>query len=210
MACCGPCNAIFANGGFKIKPYFISRITDDKGALLFEAAPEKAGGGAERVLDPRNAFIMTSLMRDVVKYGTAARAMSLGRHDLAGKTGTTNDHIDAWFAGFQHSLVAVAWIGFDNPTDLGTNETGSQAALPIWMVYAAKALKGIGEAEFIPPEGVVALAIDAESGLRDVGAPGKEGTKEYFYKESIPAAGDGQTAGREKGRPTEEVKNQIF
>ena len=198
--------AVFANGGFKVKPYLITRITDDKGSLLFEAKPENAGAGAERVLDPRNAFIMTSMLRDVVRYGTAARAMSLGRQDLAGKTGTTNDHIDAWFAGFQRTLVAVAWIGFDNPTDMGANETGGHAALPIWMAYASKVLKGIKETEFIPPEGIVVMAIDADSGIPG----GREGPKEYFFKESLPPMGDGQAAGRDKGRPTEEVKNQIF
>ena len=100
--------------------------------------PKPPGVDAERVLDERNAFLMTTLMRDVVRYGTAARAMSLGRQDLAGKTGTTNDHIDAWFAGFNGRLVAVSWIGFDTPANLGPNETGSQAALPIWMAYAPR------------------------------------------------------------------------
>jgi penicillin-binding protein 1A len=203
--------AVFANGGFRIKPYFISRITDDKGGVLFEAKPEKAGEDAARVLDPRNAFIMTSLMRDVVRYGTAARAMSLGRQDLAGKTGTTNDHVDAWFAGFQQSLVAIAWLGFDNPTDMGANETGGQAALPMWMTYAAKALKGVPEIELKPPEGVVTMAIDSGSGLSAAGpAAGRETLREFFYIESLPALTEGHTAAREKGRATEEVKNQIF
>jgi penicillin-binding protein 1A len=202
--------AVFANGGYRVKPYFITKITDDKGGVLFEAKPEQAGENAERVLDPRNAFIMTTLMRDVVRYGTGARAMSLGRHDLAGKTGTTNDHIDAWFAGFQPNLVAIAWIGFDNPTDMGSNETGSQAALPIWMAYMAKALKGVREAELDPPEGVVTVAIDPNTGLRDTTAAAKEALREYFYMESLPALSDSQTAARDKGRPTEEVKNQIF
>ena len=179
--------------------------------MLFEAKPERAGVDAEPVIDPRNAFIMSSLMRDVVKYGTAARAMSLGRHDLAGKTGTTNDHIDAWFAGFQESLVAIAWIGFDNPTDMGNNETGGQAALPIWMTYAAKALKGVKENEFTPPPGVVAMAIDPNSGLRDpTGGAAKEILREFFYMESLPALNESQSTAQDRGRPTEEVRNQIF
>jgi penicillin-binding protein 1A len=111
--------SVFANGGYRVKPWFISRIEDNRGEVLYASKPEVAGQDAERVLDERNAFIMTSLMRDVVRYGTAARAMSLGRQDLAGKTGTTNDHVDAWFAGFQGQLVAVAWIGYDAPTNLG-------------------------------------------------------------------------------------------
>src|SRR5436190_5838108 len=114
--------ATFANGGYRVKPWFISRIEDNRGQVLYEAKPEVAGVDAERVLDERNAFIMTTLMRDVVRYGTAARAMALGRNDLAGKTGTTNDHVDAWFAGFQERVVAIAWIGFDTPASLGPNE----------------------------------------------------------------------------------------
>ncbi|MGH9649220.1 MAG: penicillin-binding protein 1A, partial [Terriglobales bacterium] len=127
--------ATFANGGYRVKPWFIARIVDDRGETLYTAKPERAGEEAERVLDERNAFLMTNLMRDVVRYGTAGRAMALGRQDLAGKTGTTNDHLDAWFAGFQSSLVAISWIGFDTPTNLGPNETGGMAALPMWMAY---------------------------------------------------------------------------
>ena len=145
--------AIFANGGYRVKPWFISRVEDNRGQTLYTAKPETAGEDAERVLDERNAFLMTTLMRDVVRYGTAARAMSLGRQDLAGKTGTTNDHIDAWFAGFMGELVAVSWIGFDTPANLGPNETGGQAALPIWMAYAAKVLKGVPETEIAAARG---------------------------------------------------------
>src|SRR5882672_562458 len=119
--------SVFANGGYRVKPWFISRVEDNRGQTLYTSRPEKAGVDAERVLDERNAFLMTNLMRDVVRYGTAAKAMSLGRQDLAGKTGTTNDHIDAWFAGFNGKLVAVSWIGFDTPANLGPNETGGQA-----------------------------------------------------------------------------------
>src|SRR6266849_5674509 len=116
--------SVFANGGYRVKPWFIARVEDNRGAVLYTAKPESAGVDAERVLDERNAFLMTTLMRDVVRYGTAAKAMSLGRQDLAGKTGTTNDHIDAWFSGFNGKLAAVAWIGFDTPANLGPNETG--------------------------------------------------------------------------------------
>lgn len=200
---------VFANGGFRVKPYFVGKITDNKGATIFDAKTERANVEAERVLDARNAFLMTSLMREVVRSGTAARAMSLGRQDLAGKTGTTNDHIDAWFAGFQDNLVAVAWIGFDNPADMGANETGGQAALPMWMTYMAKALKGVPENELKPPEGIVAIAVDPATGMREVAA-GKEMAREYFYAETVPQLTEGTTTARDKGRPTEEVKNQIF
>jgi penicillin-binding protein 1A len=201
--------AVFANGGFRVKPYFIAKITDDKGAALFEATPARAttedgvAKAAERVIDPRNAFIMSSMMRDVVRYGTAARAMSLGRNDLAGKTGTTNDHIDAWFTGFSSSQVGIAWIGYDNPTDLGNNETGGQAALPIWMHYMARAMKGVKETPFEPPAGVTTIALGAES--KD-GKP----SVEYVYAENVGGAGEGPAALREANKPSEEVKNQIF
>jgi penicillin-binding protein 1A len=201
--------AVFANGGFRVKPYFISKITDDKGSVLFEASPtratteEGATNVAERVIDPRNAFIMSSMMRDVVRYGTAARAMSLGRSDLAGKTGTTNDHIDAWFTGFSSTQVGVAWIGFDNPTDLGNNETGGQAALPIWMYYMGRSMKGIKESPFEPPAGVTAIALGGE------GKDGKPAT-EFVYAENVGNVGEGPSALREANKPSEEVKNQIF
>jgi penicillin-binding protein 1A len=200
--------ATFANGGFRVKPWFISRILDDRGETLYQARPEVAGDDAERVLDPRNAFLMTSLMRDVVRYGTAARAMSLGRQDLAGKTGTTNDHIDAWFAGYQPSLVAVAWIGFDTPAPLGANETGGQAALPMWMAYMAKVLKGEPEAEFEPPAGIVAVNINPATGARE--PDGHSKTVEFFYQESLPGSGEAGAVTRDSVRPPEEVKNQIF
>ncbi|HEX5629790.1 MAG TPA: penicillin-binding transpeptidase domain-containing protein, partial [Usitatibacteraceae bacterium] len=200
--------ATFANGGFRVKQWFISRILDNRGATLYEAKPEVAGQDAERVLDPRNAFLMSSLMRDVVRYGTAARAMSLGRQDLAGKTGTTNDHIDAWFAGYQASLVAVAWIGFDTPAPLGANETGGHAALPMWMTYMSRALKGEPESELEAPEGIVAVSIDPATGMRE--ADGRSKTVEYFYQESLPGSGGEGGAGRDAARPPEEVRNQIF
>ena len=200
--------AVFANGGFRVKPWFISRVEDDRGESLYLARPEVAGVDAERVLDERNAFIMANLMRDVVRYGTAARAMSLGRHDLAGKTGTTNDHNDAWFAGFNGKLVAVSWIGFDTPSNLGPNETGGLAALPIWMGYAGKVLKGMPETELVPPSGVVAVAINPATGLRERDPTSR--TTEYFYAESTPPYGEDSPFARDGSRPAEEVKNQIF
>jgi penicillin-binding protein 1A len=200
--------AVFANGGYRVKPWFITRIEDNRGEVLYQAKPEVAGVDAERVLDERNAFIMTTLMKDVVRYGTAARAMALGRHDLAGKTGTTNDHIDAWFAGFQEKLVAIAWIGFDTPANLGTNETGGVAALPIWTTYMAKALKGVAEGELKPPSGVVSVSINPSTGLRE--PSGASRTVEYFYQESQPPVGEEGAFARDGSRPSEEVRSQIF
>ena len=200
--------SVFANGGFRVKPWFISRVEDNRGGTLYAAKPETAGVDAERVLDERNAFLMTMLMRDVTRYGTAARASALGRSDLAGKTGTTNDHIDAWFCGFNGGLAAVSWIGFDTPTNLGPNETGGQAALPIWMAYAAKVLKGVPETELTPPSGVMAVNINPMTGLRE--PSGVSRTIEYFYNESLPPVGEDSFITRDGERPSVEVRNQIF
>ncbi len=198
--------SIFANGGYRIAPYFIGRVEDAHGNVLMETKPQRAEGGAERVLDARNAFIMTSFMRDVVKMGTAARAMKLGRNDLAGKTGTTNDFIDAWFCGFNTDLVAVAWIGFDNPHTLGRNETGASAALPIWMGYMGAVLKGVPESPLTTPGGVLALRVNPDTGLR--GADGQPGIVDFFYQEFLPP--EQGSAGPAGEKPPEEVRNQLF
>jgi penicillin-binding protein 1A len=200
--------SVFANGGYRIPPYFIERIEDNRGNVLAQAKPQKAGEGAERVIDPRNAFIMHSIMRDVVRMGTAARAMRLGRGDLAGKTGTTNDFIDAWFCGFNPGLVAIAWIGFDQPHTLGRGETGSSAALPIWMGYMGPALKGVAEQPFTPPPGVVAVKVNGETGARAM--EGDAGLVDFFYQEFPPPDG-APLIGMPMGeRPAEEVRNQLF
>ena len=132
--------AVFANGGYKVNPHLITKITDNNGKTLFKVTPDKAGDEALRVIDARNAYLVDSMLKDVVRYGTATRALSLGRTDIAGKTGTTNDSIDAWFAGYHPSLAAVAWIGFDKPKNLGNRETGGGLALPIWIGYMQKTL----------------------------------------------------------------------
>ena len=201
---------VFANGGFRVAPYFIARIEDVKGNIVMQARPERAGETAERAIDARNAFIMTNMLQDVVKMGTATRAMQLGRTDLAGKTGTTNEFVDAWFCGFGSGLVAVAWIGFDKPHTLGHNETGAQAALPMWMGYMGKAMKGVEEFPRVIPAGVVQARINAETGLRD---PDGRIT-EYFYQEFLPAERDGEAAVPAAlpgaAKPSEDVKSQLF
>lgn len=149
--------SVFANGGYKINPYFISRITDSTGKVLAEAQPVHANDEANRVIDARNAFIMNSLLQGVARYGTAARASQvLKRTDIAGKTGTTNESHDAWFNGYSNQgLVGIAWIGFDQPKSLGDRETGGGLALPIWISYMQTALKGKPEIERPVPPGVI-------------------------------------------------------
>lgn len=176
--------AVFANGGYLVKPYIISKITDSKDKLIEETTHVEAGVDAERVIDERNAFLMTSMMQDVTRVGTAAKARQLGRSDLAGKTGTTNNHIDAWFAGFNPKQVAITWIGYDKPQSLGGNETGGSAALPIWIKYMAVALKNVPDMSLNPPSGVDSVRININSGSR--AGEDENGTYEYFYHEFPP------------------------
>ena len=133
--------AAFANGGFKIKPYLIAKITDASGNLLNETTLTRPGMESDRIISEGNAFMIDSLLKNVVKNGSAARAQVLNRSDIAGKTGTTNNAYDAWFAGYQNRLVAVAWIGFDLPKNLGSREFGGGLALPVWISYMQTALR---------------------------------------------------------------------
>ena len=189
--------AVFANGGYKVNPYLIAKVTDSDGNVLSQAKPDLAGEEAHRVIDERNAFLMNSMLNDVVRFGTANKAMALKRPDLAGKTGTTNDSIDAWFAGYQAKLVGIAWIGYDQPRNLGNRETGGGLALPIWINYMAKALKSIPVEERAVPEGLIHVG------------------DEYYYAENPPGTGVGSLEGAARGTPEEEkakeaVKNELF
>jgi penicillin-binding protein 1A len=148
--------AVFANGGYGIKPYLIARIEDGNGSVLLENKPPAARQDAARVLDARNAWVTDSMLRDVTRYGTGAAATKrLGRTDIAGKTGTTSDAIDGWFAGYGANVVAVAWMGYDEPRSLGGREFGATLALPIWMDYMQVALAKKPETERPEPEGVL-------------------------------------------------------
>jgi len=149
--------SVFANGGFGTSPYLITRIADAGGKVLMEATPRIAGDSAQRVLDAGTAFIIDSMLRDVTRIGTGARAASLNRSDVAGKTGTTNDAHDAWFSGYGGNIVGVAWIGFDQPRALGERETGGGLALPIWLDFMANALKGVPTVEREIPADVVMI-----------------------------------------------------
>jgi penicillin-binding protein 1A len=147
--------AVFANGGYRVNPYLITKVTDQKGKVLVETKPTPLEAST-RVIPARNAFIMNSLLQEVARSGTAAKAQQqLGRSDLFGKTGTTNDAIDTWFAGYQPSLAAVVWMGYDTPRKLGDNETGGGLSLPVWIAFMQTALKGVPVTEYLPPEGVV-------------------------------------------------------
>ena len=146
--------SVFANGGFQINPYLIQKVVDTRGVVLFEAKPVPVAQEADRVLDARNAFVTTSLLHEVTVSGTAAAAQKLGRSDLAGKTGTSSDAVDGWFAGYAGPITAVAWMGYDEPQSLGGREFGATLALPIWMDYMGVALKGKPPYPMAQPSGV--------------------------------------------------------
>lgn len=178
--------SVFANGGYRIEPYIVRQILDNKGNVLAATRPVVASDESLRVIDVRNAWLMDSMMRDVVRRGTATRAaQALQRGDLAGKTGTTNDYIDAWFCGYQPTVVGIAWIGFDAPHRMGNGETGGAAALPIWIGFMEQALKGVPESWPEPPEGLITItANDPSSGKT---------SDEQVYQETLPPAPeDGQ------------------
>ncbi|MDO8958164.1 MAG: penicillin-binding protein 1A [Rhodocyclaceae bacterium] len=171
--------AVFANGGYKIEPFIVKQILDANGKVLAETTPVLAGDESLRIIDARNAWVMDSMMKDVVRRGTATRAQSLKRTDLAGKTGTTNDYVDAWFCGYQPAMVGVAWIGFDQPKRLGNGETGGSAALPIWIGYMETALKDVPEMHREAPAGLTRVeSRDPASGAA---------IHDLIYAESIPA-----------------------
>lgn len=192
--------AALANGGFKVEPYLIQRIENAKGEVIYQAMPKTVCETclmsevtldnasfkvAERIMTPQNNYIMNSLLRDVVRYGTGRKAMSLGRHDLAGKTGTTNDQLDAWFNGFHPELVAISWVGFDRPRSLGRYETGGRAALPMWIDFMKEALQGLPEAPLEQPLDMVTVKIDPETGL--LAQPGaSDAIYETFREDYVP------------------------
>jgi len=215
--------SVLANGGYLIKPYFIQRIEDADGTVLFEADPvvactacvlgQKQGmqpkaideeeesigklpKQAEQTLEPRIVYLMDSMLQDVVRRGTGVRAMQLGRHDLAGKTGTTNDQRDAWFNGFNQDLVAVAWVGFDQLKPLGNSETGSHAALPIWIDFMREALRGVPEKQFPRPDGLVNVKINAETGEAATDTD-TDTMFEIFRSENAPQPGGASPAPRQ-------------
>ena len=203
--------AVFANGGYRVTPYFIARIEDANHNVLEQAKPAlicrdcdvpgTAGAAtgpapaapapanpstdkpptAPRVLRPEVSFLMTSMMQDVIREGTGQKALVLGRKDLSGKTGTTNDYRDAWFSGFNADMVTTAWIGFDQPASLGRGETGARAALPIWIDFMRTALQGIPEKPLTPPQNVVRITVNSETG-KPTTADDPQAMEEYFIQ----------------------------
>ena len=187
--------SVFANGGYRINPWLITKVTEQKGRVLLETKRPTLDESM-RVIDARNAFIMERLLQEVTLSGTAAAAQAtLKRPDLYGKTGTTNDSLDAWFAGFQPTLMAVTWIGYDSPHKLGNRETGGGLALPIWIRFMEHALKGVAVTEPTAPEGVVNVGGEwyfneyaRGAGVISLGLTDKPGTVSGFGVLPMPAA----------------------
>jgi len=219
--------AVFANGGYRVEPYFIDRIENAAGQVVWQAAPKVAcdecaqtlglgdvqlGGDpvealknadavrggegalpkdqvAPRVISAQNDYIMTDMMTDVIKRGTAVRALTLKRGDIAGKTGTTNQSKDNWFNGFTPNLEATVWVGFDQERSLGATEEGARTALPIWIHFMREALKGVPEYRRPMPDGIVTLRVSSETGAL-VSNENPDGMSEIFLADHLPAASE--------------------
>ena len=177
--------SVFANGGFRVNSYLISRVEDYDGNIIVNELDFES---RRRAVDARNAFIMTSLLRSVVREGTGRGALRfIDRTDLAGKTGTTNDTRDAWFGGFGGNIAAVSWIGYDQVRTLGDKETGGRAALPIWAEFMASALSERPVADYPPPAGIISADINTDTGKLMSSYDASDGRLEYFYEEFLPA-----------------------
>lgn len=205
--------AVIANGGYDVQPYLIERIQDINGETVYQAPetilceqdcdqltaetdterqetrtednPQPEPRVMRRLADERSVYILHSMMRDVIRMGTGRRAQALGRNDLAGKTGTTNEQKDTWFAGFNHDIATTTWVGFDQPAPLGRREFGASTALPIWIDYMRVALDGAPPATMPRPNGIVNIRINPETGRR--ARPGEDGIFEVFKEEEAPA-----------------------
>jgi len=219
--------AVFANGGYRIEPYLITRIEDAKHNILEQANPvvvcpdcpppksdnpaTPAPRHAEQVITRENSFLMTSILRDTVSYGTAQAANVLNRKDLAGKTGTTNDHRDAWFNGFNSDLVGIAWVGFDQNEPLGKGETGGRAALPMWIEYMRVVLDGVPEKPLVPPPGIVTATINRETGKLTTAAD-PEAMQEYFREGTVDSGAEVVEGGSpgDAAKSPENVREGLF
>ncbi len=217
---------VFANTGYRVSPYFIDHIEDIDGNVLMATTPDRVCGKCEnppadptqppehiapRVITAQNAYLMTSMMRDVIRRGTGRKARVLHRHDIAGKTGTTNDQRDAWFAGFSPSVVTVAWVGFDDTHPLGFAETGGRAALPMWIDFMRAALQGVPDHPFEQPPGLVTVRIDPETGLL-ADSKDRKAIFETFFADHVPTRGAGPGTAKAGDGPdgSSAIPEQLF
>lgn len=193
--------AVFANGGYRVRGFLVDRVLDADGDEVLNAAPVHVpnastdGPLAERVLSEETAFIMRDMLVDVIQRGTGTKAKALGRADLAGKTGTTNDQMDAWFSGFNSEIVATSWVGFDELRSLGNKEVGGVAALPMWMYFMERVLEGTPETNPERPAGIVTARINPRTGLvLSAGAPTDGSVVEFFKEDQLPGVEQPESA----------------
>ena len=220
--------SVFANGGYKIEPYYLDRVEDASGKAVWQAAPQMAcascaspaspgepkpaptaaallagadalqsgeglvppGRLAPQVISPQNDYLMTSMMKDVIRYGTAVKALSLNRDDIAGKTGTSNDYRDAWFNGYTPELEATVWVGYDDDRPLGAGDEGAHTALPIWIHFMRYALAGVTQWQRPMPPGIVTLRVSPQTGTL-VSDESPDGIPEVFMANHLPTAAPG-------------------
>ncbi len=237
----------FANGGFKVEPYYIDRVEDASDKVVWQAAPRiacalcaepaplselkpapnaaallaeedalRGGAGplppsrlAPQVISPQNDYLMTSMMEDVIKYGTGVRALSLNRNDIAGKTGTSNDYRDAWFNGFTPDLEATVWVGYDDNRPLGAGDEGAHTALPIWIHFMRYALQGVPQWQRSMPPGIVTLRVSPQTGAL-VSDENPDGISEVFMANHLPAAAPGGAGSRIRGTQSQSGADSIF
>ena len=199
--------AVFANGGYKVQPYFIDRIENAAGQVVWRAQPQSVWNGAPQVITPQNAWLMTDMMGDVIRRGTGRRALALGRDDLSGKTGTTNESKDTWFNGFTQNLVATVWVGFDQERSLGESEEGAKTALPIWMHFMSEALKGVPQQRRPMPDGLVTLRISPDTGAL-AGEGNTAAVSEFFLADHLPAGAAPGTEGATSNGPEESQSSE--
>ncbi|ROM40343.1 peptidase [Pseudomonas protegens] len=207
----------FANGGYKISPYFIERIEDPKGQIVFQASPRSAPTAqrptpeavAEQIVDSRTTYLLTSLLQDVVKRGTGRAAAAMQRPDIAGKTGTTNEAKDSWFTGYNGHYVTSVWAGFDQPLSLGRREWGVTIALPIWMDFMTAALEGTAPYSQPEPDGIVTRRINLEDGsAASAQAPGT--AMEVFRSDNVPPVGAGEGAAVDGAADMQRTMQELF
>jgi penicillin-binding protein 1A len=210
--------ATFANGGFLVAPYLIESVADSEGKAVYVAQPAAACAdcpgvqAAPQAISPANAYVMTEIMADVIDRGTAQAARSLGRGDLAGKTGTTSDRRDAWFVGYNADLVAAAWIGFDQERSLGEQEEGARTALPMWIHFMGQALEGRPEHRLAEPPGVVRMWVSRSTGRPTTVGAGNA-VFEAFLESNVPDQSmidDDDVLGGEDVEPTSDDGDPLF
>jgi len=215
--------ATFANGGYDIEPWFIEKVSNSKAEVLYQhqliiacsdyydktLCPEDSELQAKQTVDPSNVYLMTSILQDVIKKGTGRKARSLKRNDIGGKTGTTNDQVDAWFSGYNRDFATTSWVGFDTPRSMGRYETGGRAALPMWIKFMKTALEQSPDEKLPVPDNIISVKIDTET-AQLVGKNTKNSLFEYFIKDTEPEENNSARTNDTPQNSNEEMDVELF